>query len=308
MSNPLVSIITITRNRADLLPRCINSIQNQTYTNFEHIIVDGASTDDTDKVVASYNDARIRYIKTDYAHSGHMDCWQIAFAEVKGKYLCFLDDDDEYLPTKIEKQIGLIESLSEDYGLVYCWMTYYDSKTGKSIRIHNPQLKGDVSLNVVEKPAVSGTPTFMIKTEAFFKLGGWVNPEETGVGSDWAFGARFCQHYKVDFIPESLIKVYVNHGHTRMSNAGDYYHEAEKKNIKFHNYFLSTYSDIFKRYPQKGWCHYYGLAYSNLKIGNIKEGLAFYLKLLRYKPSIPHFLLPVRVFLLQIKGFFSGKD
>lgn len=304
MDKPLVTVITITRNRGDLIGRCIKSVQNQTYQNFEHIIVDGASTDNTEEVVKSFNNDRIRYYKTTEEEAGYMDCYKKAFSETKGKYLCFLDDDDEYLPNKIEKQVGLIESLPEDYGLVYCWMTYYDAKTHKVLRIHNPQLRGDVSLDVVEKPAVSGTPTFLIRTEAFFKLGGWVSAEESGVASDWAFGARFCQHYKVDYVPESLINVYINHSHVRMSNAGDYYHEADKKNIKFHKYFLETYSDIFKRYPQRGWYHYYGLAYSSLKIGNIKEGLAFYLKLLKYKPSITHFLLPLRVFLSPVKVIF----
>ena len=63
MENPLVSIITITLNRADLIHRCIESIQKQTYSNFEHIIVDGNSTDNTEEVVKSYKDPRIKYIK-----------------------------------------------------------------------------------------------------------------------------------------------------------------------------------------------------------------------------------------------------
>ncbi len=294
MELPLVTVITITRNRADLISRCINSIQAQTYTNFEHIIVDGASTDNTEEVVASYQDSRIRYIKTDEAHSGHMECWQIAFDEAKGKYLCFLDDDDEYLPTKIEKQVILIESLPDEYGLVYCWMTYYDSKTGKEIKIHKPQLRGDVSLEVVETPAVSGTPIFLVKKDAFLSLGGWVSVEETGVGSDWAFGARFCQHYKVDYVPESLIKVYVNHGHTRMTNASDYYRDADKKMIQFHNYFLSTYSSIYDAYPEKGWYHYKGLVTCYFRQGEINNAWKYYLMLIKIKPSFSNFLIPVK--------------
>ena len=232
MEKPLVTVITITRNRADLIGRCIKSIQLQTYTNLEHIIVDGASTDNTEEVVQSFNDSRIQYIKTTEEQSGLADCYDVAFSKTKGKYLCFLDDDDEYLPTKIEKQVALIESLPDDYGLVYCWMTYYDAQTGKQISVHQPKLRGDVSLDVVEEPAVSGTPTFLIKTKAFLRLGGWVSIEETGLGSDWAFGARFCQFFKVDFVPESLINVYVNHGAVRMSEKKDYYDDYLLKEIQ----------------------------------------------------------------------------
>lgn len=292
MELPLVTVITITRNRGDLIGRCIKSIQSQTYNNFEHIIVDGASTDNTEEIVNSFNNNRIKYFKTTEEKAGYIDCYEKAFSETKGRYLCFLDDDDEYLPTKIEKQVSLIESLPEDYGLVYCWMTYYDAKTGKEIKVHNPQLRGDVSLDVVEKPAVSGTPTFLIKTEAFFKLGGWVSVEESGIGSDWAFGARFCQYYKVDFVPESLVKVYENHGHTRMSNAGSYYSDIDQKILKFHNYFLNTYAEIYKEYPEKGWRHYRGLLNYYVRHSDFHNAWVYYKKLIKAKPGIVSIVTP----------------
>ena len=63
MEPPLVSVITITRNRGKLIGRCIQSVLNQTYTNIEHIVVDGASDDETDEVVANFKDERLKYIK-----------------------------------------------------------------------------------------------------------------------------------------------------------------------------------------------------------------------------------------------------
>ena len=159
-NQPLVSVITITRNRGKLIGRCIDSVLNQTYKNIEHIIVDGASNDETDAVVASYNDSRLHFLKLE-------DNWSLektykhGTAQAKGKYICFLDSDDEYLPTKIEKQVTLIESLPLDYGMVYCWMTYFDSSKNNSvIRVHNPQLRGFVPLEAAEKPTVSGTPVY----------------------------------------------------------------------------------------------------------------------------------------------------
>lgn len=59
-TNPLVSIITITYNRGDLIHRCIESIQRQTYDNYEHIIIDGNSTDNTKEIVESYNNSSLK--------------------------------------------------------------------------------------------------------------------------------------------------------------------------------------------------------------------------------------------------------
>ena len=298
MEQPLVTVVTVTRNRADLIGRCIKSILTQTYVNFEHIIVDGASNDNTEEVVKSFNDYRIHYIKTDNSHSSQVDCYDIAFENARGKYICFLDDDDEYLPVKIEKQVELIESLPEEYGLVYCWMSYYDSKTGRFIKQHSPHVSGNVSLEVVETPVVSGTPTFLIKTEAFMRLGGWVSMEETGVMSDWAFGARFCQHYKVDYIPESMIKVYVNHGHIRMTDSANYYRNVIPKEIKFHTYFLDTYETIFNKYPGKVWYHYTRLIVLYIYQGYYRKAWYYYVKLLKVRFDIKSMVLPF-IFILK---------
>ena len=62
MKNPLVSIITNTLNRSDLIHRCIESIQKQTYQNYEHIIADGSDNKETKKVVLSYKDPKIKYV------------------------------------------------------------------------------------------------------------------------------------------------------------------------------------------------------------------------------------------------------
>ena len=172
MDKPLVSVVTITRNRGKLIGRCISSVLSQTYKNLEHIVVDGASDDNTETVVSGFNDSRLKYVKleSNWPWKKTMD---YALSISKGKYITFLDDDDEYLQSKIEKQVQLIESLPEEYGMVYCWMTYFDSSRNNSlIRVHDTKLKGFVPIDAVEKPSVSGTPTFMFRKKVFEELGG----------------------------------------------------------------------------------------------------------------------------------------
>lgn len=286
MEKALVSVLTITRNRGDLLKRCISSVLSQTYTNVEHIIVDGASDDNTDEVVASFRDERLKFHKLDY-NWPLKETIDFAISKCNGKYLTFLDSDDEYLPTKIEKQVKLIESLSDEYGFVYCWMSYYDSSdNNKLLQVHNPQLRGFVGDEVVAKPTVSGTPTLMFRRDFFMQFGGWKSTDEIGIGSDWEMCARACQLTKVDFIPESLVNVYINHGSVRQSENTKYYNDVSRRQIKFHCYFLSQFADIFQRHPEYADLHYKELirCYAGLK--QRKEAFLYYNKLLKIHPSL----------------------
>jgi len=264
MEKPLVSIITITLNRCDLIHKCIESIQNQTYQNYEHIIVDGNSEDKTEEVVKSYNDPHIKYIKLD--QRGPQVQMKAGSTAARGKYVTFLDDDDEYLPRKIEKEVNLIETLSEDYGLIYCWMSYYNNdEPDKVVRVHATRLRGYVGDITPIKPLVTGNPTLMIRREVFNEFGGTYDDSIGIIMSDWELVARITQKYKVDFIPESLVKVYVNHGHARLST--DFYQEKAKKGIIFHTHFLSEFADVFSKNPKSAYYHYYSLCrnYATIK-------------------------------------------
>lgn len=98
---PTVSIITPTYNRASTLPNAIKSIQEQTYSDYEHIIVDDGSTDETESVVQSFNDSRIRYISLG-TNQGANVARNKGIDESKGEYIAFLDSDDRFHRKKLE--------------------------------------------------------------------------------------------------------------------------------------------------------------------------------------------------------------
>ena len=288
--NPRVSIITITRNRAVLLARCIESVQAQTYKDYEHIIVDGASTDNTEETVLSYNDSHIRYYRMEPERSSRRDSWLFAFATYRGEYLSFLDDDDEYLPTKLEKQVQLMDSLSNEYGMVYCWMDYYDSKSQSYISTHNPQYRGYVLSDAVEKERICGTPTL------FLRRGVWEecvhSAPRSVISSDWLSGARICKKYKVDYVPEVLVNVYVNHGYTRMSDPG-YYNDVLEREIQFHKDFLEEFKDVFEAEPKRSIHHLKSMVGCFYKLGHLKEGWTYYKRLLKLEFSLKNLIRPI---------------
>ena len=290
-NNPLVSILTNTYNRCDLIHRCIESIQNQSYKNYEHIIVDGNSTDETETVVKAYNDPRIKYIKLDTR--GPEVQMKAGSAIAKGKYVTFLDDDDEYMPNKLEKQVALFETEPDEVGVVYCWMSYYNNdKPDVVINVHKTELKGDVSVIAPTRPLVCGTPTMMIRRDVFEKVGGAYDDSYGYIGSDWELMTRVCQLCQVDYVPESLVKVYVNHGHARLST--DFYQDKARKGIVFHNHFLNEYSEVFKKYPKSADFHYSSLCKCYATLKERKNAFKYWKLYLGTKPTFKKSLVLLR--------------
>ena len=106
--NDLVSIITPSYNTARFIAETINSALAQTYTNWEMIIVDDCSTDNTDEIVAGFADPRIRYLKNE-RNSGAAFSRNRALREARGRWVAFLDSDDLWAPDKLEKQLRFME-------------------------------------------------------------------------------------------------------------------------------------------------------------------------------------------------------
>ena len=186
MIDDLVSIITPSYNTARFIGETIQSVINQTYTNWEMIIVDDCSTDNTDEVVKPYLvDARIRYLKNP-KNSGAAVSRNYALREAKGRWIAFLDSDDLWYPEKLEKQIAFMkknnyaftctarESMREDGTLMkryvgspkhvgkigmfaYCWPgclgTMYDAKVVGLIQVADLKKNNDYAmwLKVIKK-------------------------------------------------------------------------------------------------------------------------------------------------------------
>lgn len=105
----LISIIMPTYNCGRFIKESIDSVLAQTYSNWELIIMDDCSTDDTKSVVHTYNDPRIHYLSNEH-NMGAALTRNRALREAKGRYIAFLDSDDLWMPEKLEKQIAFMET------------------------------------------------------------------------------------------------------------------------------------------------------------------------------------------------------
>lgn len=110
MSNPLVSVIIPTYNRAALVRETVESALKQTYREIEIIVIDDGSTDDTAAVMQSYGN-RIRYSRR--PNAGENAARNVGIKQAKGQYLALLDSDDLWEPYKIELQVALLKKFSD---------------------------------------------------------------------------------------------------------------------------------------------------------------------------------------------------
>jgi glycosyltransferase involved in cell wall biosynthesis len=205
MSKPTVSIILPTFNRAHVIGRSIRSLLDQTYRGFELIVVDDGSTDNTESVVKSFRDTRIRYLKYE-PNRGAAHARNLGIQEARGQCIAFQDSDDEWLKDKLEKQIRVMSVAPPSMGIVYTgyWRvagkqrTYLPSsdKRTKDLDIHNLLLKE----NFVT------TQTVLLKEECLKKVG--LFDERLPRLQDWELWLRVSKHYLFEFIDEPLVITY----------------------------------------------------------------------------------------------------
>lgn len=130
-SMPLVSVIIPVYNSEQFICEAVDSVLNQTYTNLQIIVVNDASTDNTLKLLSEYQDSRIQIITlTQNMHAAYAR--NMALPHVKGKYIAFLDADDLWYPTKIEKQVHILENNAQ-YCACFTWAYLIDENNNRVI-------------------------------------------------------------------------------------------------------------------------------------------------------------------------------
>ena len=166
MNNKLVSIITPCYNSAKYIGQMIESVQNQTYTNWELLITDDCSTDNSKEIIDSYikSDPRIKYFKLN-TNSGAGIARNNSIEKAQGRFIAFLDSDDLWTKDKLEKQIQFI--LSNNYKFVFCQALVID--TDNNIIGFNRR-KSVVSYNSTKIINYIGTSGVMYDTENIGKF------------------------------------------------------------------------------------------------------------------------------------------
>ena len=170
---PKISIITITRNRAGFISAAIESVLKQTFSNWELLILDDSSTDNTESVVKKFTDPRIQYIKNTTV-LGISSNRNKGLALAHGEYTAVLDSDDVWTDTeKLQKQIDFLEE-NPDYVLIGSNIKIVDEKGTVIKNTDFPTEDTDIRRNILKDNPIPHS-TVLYRKDSAKKIGGYNN-------------------------------------------------------------------------------------------------------------------------------------
>jgi glycosyltransferase involved in cell wall biosynthesis len=278
MSSPEVSVVIPTYNRPDLLSRAIESVLDQTYTDFECLVVDDASPADSSSVVTGFDDDRLKYFEHE-TNQGASAARNTGIEQADGEYIAFLDDDDEWLPTKLEKQVGLFHDQSDDVGLIYSWMNY-KKQSGELIYKYEPTHNGYIFPHVLDGQRIGSCSTLVVRTKVARQVDGF--DEDLPRGNDGDFIRRVSREYKIEFVPEILVNYYVEHGSDRITSEDE---QGIRNAIHGKQTKLRKFGEELNHYPKRKAMIYSNLARRYGQVGEYNNSIRYHARAVTASPN-----------------------
>jgi len=254
-TSPLVSVVIATYRRDQTLKVALQSLAIQVYDNFEVILVDDNGNEEWNQKVKMI----INEITTDYPklkitmivnslNEGSARARNEGVFSAKGKYITFLDDDDKYLPEKIEKQIACITATDADFCITDLYL-YNENDTRIDVRIRNyiKQIDQESLLTYHLKYNMTGTDTLMFRASFIHDIGGFY-PIDVGDEFYLVLNA-IISNGKIAYLPRCDVKAYVHNKNGGLSTCESkikgenilwehkkkYYNQLNNSDIKYIN-------------------------------------------------------------------------
>ncbi len=277
---PKVSIVIPTYNRPELLKQAIRSVLAQTYQDFEIIVVDDGMKERGESVVSSFRDARIRYLKNE-ASLGGGGARNRGIKEVKGGFIAFLDDDDEWLPEKLAVQMEQFSTTNAAVG--FCF-TAARIETDAGVEITNVQA-GINDLSTIALSRFKGflTTTLIVKRAVFDDVG--LFDETLPSHQEAELIIRMSRKYKGLGIDRPLV---VMNMHTHEHIGGDL-----SRRIKGKELVLEKHALLYAKHPRALAQQYFWLALWCRDSGQLAKAKEYFWKafVLTWNPRyLSHFL------------------
>lgn len=237
---PNISIIIPTYNSEHFIDKTIQSVINQTYKDWELIIVDDLSKDNTSKILEKWQkkDSRIQLIFLDKNSGGPAHPKNVAILKAVGKYVAYLDHDDEWLPQKLEKQIVLIEN-NNSVGLVSCGALLVNA-AGKTFGSYTPPKNKNIFPEILLRNPIHSNSSVIVRLEIIKEIGS--RDEKIKGAEDWDMWIRIAKAgYRFAFVHEPLFK-YNFHSTNATILFGDY------EKINDAEYIFNKHLDLYEKF------------------------------------------------------------
>jgi glycosyltransferase involved in cell wall biosynthesis len=196
---PKISVIIPAYNAIKYLPNSLESVFQQTFIDWEVLIINDGSTDEIEKWASEIADPKVRLVSL--SHQGVSVARNCGISLSKGEYIAFLDADDLWEATKLEKQVNYLDS-HLNIGLVYTWTAFVDESGKATGRVSSSSAEGKIWLQLLEDEVIPCVSTVMIRRDCFDCVG-MFEPKLTHA-EDLELWVRIAKKYPVTVIKEVL--------------------------------------------------------------------------------------------------------
>jgi len=260
MSQYEVSVIMPTFNNAKYIASAIDSVLAQTFQNFELIVVDDGSTDNTKQIMDAYlkTDSRIKYVYQENS-GGAARPKNTGIKIAGGIYIAVLDSDDIWLPSKLERQVRVLKKSEDSTGLVSCsFLVKKDGKIQGKIFInqYSKQLQ-----NIMLRDYLGPGSCVLYKKTALDKVG--LFDENLRTSQDWEMRIRLLQFYEVSVVNQPLV-IYLLH----QENISNLSIDVREKDYE---YIFNKHINLYERNSNLLSSYFYYNATRFLSAGNSKK-------------------------------------
>jgi glycosyltransferase involved in cell wall biosynthesis len=272
-----VSVVVPTYNCADALSRTIESVLAQTLDDFELLIIDDASTDETEAVVTGYDDPRIHFFRHD-TNRGGSAARNTGIEHACGRYVAFLDADDEWLPQKLERQVACLGARDDKWIAAYCGFDRIRAGRSSGLRRaiatrlggpENTRKEGGAELIddslLLNGFSTGGMSTLLVERAVVDAMGGF--DESFQRRQDWEFRTRLLKRGKLAYVDEVLVR--------KRGSGKPAAETVERASL----HFLETFSDDVARLERCGHVvvsrHLFEVAVRHYADGNFRRGTSY---------------------------------
>jgi glycosyltransferase involved in cell wall biosynthesis len=203
---PLVSVILPTFNRAYIIEQAVRSVLAQTFEDFEVLVVDDGSTDDTERVVMAMRDPRLRYLRHE-TNQGGAAARNTGIAAARGEYVAFLDSDAAWMQTKLERQLESARAAEPETVVVYTggYLVKGQDKVYLPSKRFSPR-EGNLHEILFWENFID-TPALLVKRDGFTLAGTF--DSRLKMCQDWDLCLRLSKHFRFILIDEPLYTSFI---------------------------------------------------------------------------------------------------
>ncbi len=276
-SGPAVSVVLPTYNRAHLLSESIGSVLAQGYSDFEILVVDDGSTDNTREVVAGIDDKRIRYVELT-PNRGQASARNVGIKEAKADLIAFQDSDDIWMPEKLGMQVSALRESPPGTGVVY---TAYERICGNRRDVLPSRrivaTTGDVHAQLLRGNFIT-TQTTIVRRECFEKAGSFNESQKSM--DDWDLFIRLSKDCHFVFVDKLLVQCRVQSDSVSV--------DMDRFVCAYERILLSHKGEIPDNSDLLAW-HYAVIGGHLCRNGDLRRGRAYLGKALSIRPMRPRY-------------------